>query len=333
MPSLEDSVDSTAHDTSFSGVVRVDRPGEEALIWAYGLADRAHGIATTSETQFGIASGSKAFTALAVMSLVEEGVLALSTTARSLLGTDLPQVADDVTVEHLLAHRSGIGDYLDDDADIREYPMSVPVHRLETTEQFLAVLDGHPTLFPAGEHFSYCNGGFVLLALLAERSSGTSYHDLVRRRVFAPAAMVDSDFLRTDALPGRAALGYVEVDGAWRTNVLHLPVLATGDGGAFTTLADMHRFWTALDAGRIVSPASLTAMTTPRSDVPNDHARYGLGLWLHSTGDGVVLEGHDPGVSFRSSHAPSCSTTWTVISNTSEGAWPMTRLLTAALGG
>ncbi len=209
MSSLEDAVDSTAHDTSFSGVVRVDRPDEEALIRAYGLADRAHGIA----------SGSKAFTALAVMSLVEEGVLALSTTARSLLGTDLPQVADDVTVEHLLAHRSGIGDYLDDDADISEYPMSVPVHRLETAEQFRAVLDGHPTLFPAGEHFSYCNGSFVLLALLAERSSGTSYHDLVRRRVFAPAAMVDSDFLRTDDLPGCAALGYAEVDGAWRTNV------------------------------------------------------------------------------------------------------------------
>lgn len=110
MPSLEDAVDSTANDTSFSGVVRVDRPDEEDLIRAYGIADRAHGIATTPETQFGIASGSKAFTALAVMSLVEEGVLALSTTARSLLGTDLPQVADDVTVEHLLAHRSGIGD-------------------------------------------------------------------------------------------------------------------------------------------------------------------------------------------------------------------------------
>jgi len=95
MPSLEDAVDGTAHDTSFSGVVRVERPGEEDLIRAYGLADRAHEIATTPETQFGIASDSKAFTALAVMSLVEEGVLALSTTARSLLGTDLPQVADE----------------------------------------------------------------------------------------------------------------------------------------------------------------------------------------------------------------------------------------------
>jgi CubicO group peptidase (beta-lactamase class C family) len=49
------------------------------------------------------------------MALVERGRLDLSTTARSLLGEDLPEIADDVTVEHLLAHRSGIGDYFDED--------------------------------------------------------------------------------------------------------------------------------------------------------------------------------------------------------------------------
>ena len=51
------------------------------------------------------------------MSLVDDGALELGTTARSLLGDDLPEIADDVTVEQLLAHRSGIGEYLDDDAD------------------------------------------------------------------------------------------------------------------------------------------------------------------------------------------------------------------------
>ena len=50
--------------------------------------------------------------------------------------------------------------------------------------------------------------------------------------------MTDTDFLRSDALPGRAALGYVEVEGQWRTNVFHLPVVATGDGGMYTTSAD-----------------------------------------------------------------------------------------------
>ena len=62
-----------------------------------------------------------------------------------MLGQDLPLIGDDVTVEHLLSHRSGIGDYFDEDADheITDYLMPVPVHELATTEQYLAVLDGH----------------------------------------------------------------------------------------------------------------------------------------------------------------------------------------------
>ena len=65
-------------------------------------------------------------------------MLELSTTARSVLGGDLPLIDDGVTVEHLLAHRSGIGDYLDESAepDINDYLMPVPVHELATTEQY-----------------------------------------------------------------------------------------------------------------------------------------------------------------------------------------------------
>jgi len=189
-PLLED-VDEVAADAAFSGVVRVDRGGELVLEQAYGLADRSYEIANRADTRFGIASGAKTMTALAVVSLVEEGRLALDTLARSLLGDDLPLVADDVTVEHLLAHRSGIGDYLDEEAGgpITDYVMPVPVHALAVTEDFLAVLDGFPTKFAAGTAFSYCNGGYVVLALLAERASGVPYHDLVQQRVCEPAGM------------------------------------------------------------------------------------------------------------------------------------------------
>ena len=150
MSSLEEAVDSAAESTAFSGVVRVDRPGGTELCKAYGLADRAHEIHNTVDTVFALASGAKGFTALAVMCLVEDGTLELTTTARSVLGGDLPLIADDVTVEHLLAHRSGIGDYLDEDAvaDISDYVMPVPVHELATTEQYLAALGGHQTRLP-----------------------------------------------------------------------------------------------------------------------------------------------------------------------------------------
>jgi CubicO group peptidase (beta-lactamase class C family) len=333
MSSLLEAVDEVARRTRFSGVVRVDREGRTEVSTAYGLADRAHGVPTAVETQLATASGTKGLTALVVVALAERGVLGLGTTARSLLGKDLPLVADDVTVEHLLAHRSGIGDYLDEEAieDLNDYVMPVPVHELVTTEQYLPLLAGHRTVFRAGERFAYNNGGYVLLALLAERASGVSYHELVRTLVCERAGMVDTAFLRSDELPGRAALGYLAADGL-RTNVLHLPVVGSGDGGVYSTVADLHTFWHSLFAGRIIEPEWVAEMVGPRSVVPEEHRRCGLGFYLEETGDGVVLEGLDVGVSFYSLHRPSTSTTWTVMSNWTLGAWPVVRLLRETVG-
>jgi CubicO group peptidase (beta-lactamase class C family) len=328
MQPLEDAVDSLADRTGFSGVVRVERSGSIELEKAYGLADRGHDISNTSDTQFAIASGSKGLTALAVVSLIEDGSLDLTTTARSVLGGDLPLIGDEVTVEHLLAHRSGIGDYLDEDAhpDVTDYVMPVPVHELATTEQYLAVLGGHASVFPPGERFAYCNGGYVVLALIAERTSCVPFHELVRQRACEPAGMGDTEFLRSDELPGRAALGYLTVDGS-RTNMLHLPVRGNGDGGIYSTAADVSSFWSALFAGRIVSRDWVAEMVRPRSGLPRASMRYGLGFWLHASSDVVMLEGSDAGVSFRSVHDPASGATHTVLSNTTDGAWPIARLL------
>ena len=116
MEALQAAVDGVAERSGFAGVVRLDRSGETEFACAYGFADRAHRVPNTVDTLFAIASGTKTLTALVVMALVERGTLELDTPARELLGEDLPLIADDVTVEQLLAHRSGIGDYLDEGA-------------------------------------------------------------------------------------------------------------------------------------------------------------------------------------------------------------------------
>jgi CubicO group peptidase (beta-lactamase class C family) len=328
MDALRHAVEELVLAESFSGAIRVDRGTTTELVAAFGLADRAHGLRNEVGTRFGIASGAKGFTALTVMSLVADGTLALTTTARSLLGDDLPLVGGGVTVEHLLAHRSGIGDYLDEESagDIRDYVLAVPAHALHGTEAYLAVLDGHPTRFRPGERFAYNNGGYVLLALLAERAAGSPFADLVAERVSRPAGLSSTGFLRSDELPGDAAVGYLDAVGP-RTNVHHLPVLGSGDGGLSTTLDDVHRFWAALFDGRIVNGGRRDEMLRPRSDVPEEVKRYGMGFWLAAAGPAVLLEGYDAGVSFRSAHDPGRDVTWTVVSNTSDGAWPVARLL------
>jgi CubicO group peptidase (beta-lactamase class C family) len=328
MSGLRGSVDRIAAETAFSGVVRVDRGDYVQFVKAYGLAHRGYGVPNEIETQFAIASGTKGLTALTVMSLIEEGQLQPGTTARSVLGEDLPLISDEVTVEHLLAHRSGIGDYFDEEADqpITEHFLSVPVQELATTEQYLRVLEGYPSKFRPDERFSYCNSGYVVLALIAERSAGMPFHELVEQRVCAPSGMPNTEFLRSDELPSRAAVGYIAADGL-RTNIFHLPVRGSGDGGIYSTAADVHSMWTALFAGRIVTTDRVSEMVRPRSDVPSESKRYGLGFWLHPSGSPVMLEGYDAGASFRTAHDPITSLTHTVLSNTTEGAWPITRYL------
>jgi CubicO group peptidase (beta-lactamase class C family) len=333
MESLQDLVAATARANGFSGVVRVDLHGRTEVASAYGLADRAYHVANTVSTQFGTASATKGLTALTVMALVEQGTLELSTTARSLLGEDLPDIAGDVTIEHLLGHRSGIGDYFDEDGlhDMTQYAMPVPVHQLVCPEDYLPVLSGHPTVSPAGERFAYNNAGYVVLSVLLERATGIGYADLVRRYVLEPARMTDTAFLRSDELPARAARGYLTREGL-RSNVLHLPVVGAGDGGAYSTADDLHRLWEALQSGRVVSPRTVARMTTPLSDWPEESRRYGLGFHLHATGDAAWLEGYDAGVSFTSLHDPGRELTYTVISNWTDGAWPIVALLNDHLG-
>lgn len=323
-----------AVETGFSGAIGVDVDGRT---WsaAYGFAHRGFEAPNRVDTQFAIASGGKTFTALAVVSLIDDGILSLNTTARSVLGDDLPSIADDVTVRHLLSHTSGIGDYIDEEDEslsMTDYLLRSPVHRLTTTEAFVTELDGFPTKFPAGARFSYCNGGYIVLALIAERKSGVPYHDLVTDRVLAPGGLEDTAFLRSDRPSGRMALGYLEREGLW-TNVLHLPVLGNGDGGIYTTLDDMRMFWDALYAGRIVSHDWIAEMTRPQSDAVEDDGRYGFGFWLGAESPVVKLVGGDAGVSFTSAHDPRTGTSWTVVSNTSYGAWPLVSHLTSTLGG
>ena len=334
MTDIEAAVDQLAEETGFSGAVRVDVDGAAVLAKAYGLAHRGWQIPNTVDTKFAIASGTKTLTALAVLSLAEDGVLSPATTARSLLGRDLPLIDERVTVEQLLAHRSGIGDYLDEERlpDVDDYVMTAPVHELDSTEAYLRVLDGYPMAFPPGERFAYNNSGYVVLALLAERASGTPYHELVAERACRPAGLTSTSFPRSDEhVPGVAA-GYLDGFDGRRTNALHLPARGSGDGGAVTTVGDVSALWLALFDGRIVPPRVVAEMTRPHGQTP-DGRRYGLGLWLHPTTDAALLEGSDAGVSFRSTHRPSAGTTRTVVSNTSRGAWPMARALANLLDG
>ncbi len=114
--------------------------------------------------------------------------------------------------------------------------------------------------------------------------------------------MGGTGFLRSDELPGRAAAGYLPNEGRSRTNVFHLPVAGSADGGIYSTAADISALWRSLFANTTVPARWVAQMVSPRSDVPAQSMRYGLGFWLGRHTSTVMLEGLDAGVSFRSVH-------------------------------
>ena len=308
-------------------MVSVDRGGEIEFARAYGLAHRAHQIPNTTDTRFAIASGTKGLTALAVVSLIERWRAAPVHDRAVGARRDLPLIGDDVTVEHLLAHRSGIGDYLDEEAghEITEYVLTVPAQDLATTEQYLAVLGGHPAKFAPGERFSYCNGGYVVLALIAERVSGVPFPELVRQRVAFPRACATPSSCgptscpaapRPATCPSRACRG--------RT-------CSTCRSAAAGTAGSTPPSRTSAPSGRPCSPANRVRRLGSRDAPPPqrrarrvDALRARL-LAAHATST-VILDGLDAGVSFRTVHDPGSAITHTVISNSSDGAWPVGRL-------
>ena len=135
-----------AREHDFSGAVRVERRGEPLIEFACGHSDRANERVNNLQTRFAVASGTKALTALTVMSLVESGALSLATTLRSVVRDDLPLVDEAVTIDHLLTHRSGVGDYLDESAggDIDDHILgSLSAHTLERASDYLPLLNAH----------------------------------------------------------------------------------------------------------------------------------------------------------------------------------------------
>jgi len=161
--------------------------------------------------------------------------------------------------------------------------------------------------------------------MLVEELCG-DYHQFVETRVLKRACMTSSGFFRLDQLPEGTASGYIEKDGRWRTNIYVLPIIGGPDGGAYATASDMERLWRALLAGQILSPA-LTRTFLTKAARSGSCLYHGHGVWIHDDGDHppvIYTAGCDAGASFRSSCLGN-DIVATVLSNTSNGAWPMVK--------
>ena len=198
MSQLNQVIEQTISETSFSGVVFVKLDGNVEFENAYGYADRSNKIPNTVDTRFGIASGTKFLTALGIGTLIDRGKLSLTSRLCDCVNIDFPHISEDVAIHHLLTHTSGVYDYYDEELveDIDNFQCDIPCFELKGPKDYIPLFRDGKMKFDPGERFSYSNGGFILLGIVIEEISGTPYIDFIQENIFESCDMSDSGFLR-----------------------------------------------------------------------------------------------------------------------------------------
>lgn len=279
---LAETVDRACPD--FSGVAALRVAGADTALVARGHAHRPSETPNIETTRFGIASGTKGFTAAAVLNLVGSGRISLDAPITEYIPGVFPRFSPSITVRHLLTHTSGVPDYCDEEAgcDFEALWVDRPVYTMRNIEDFLPLFAAEPMKFEPGTRFCYSNSGFLILGLIIERVTGRRYVDHVTEEVFERMEMTSSGFFAADMLPPNTATGYLAVGDSFRSNIFSIPVIGSADGGAYTTACDMLRFWDAIFRDRYLPEEQTEELRRVYIDDTGETGHgYSLGFWRY----------------------------------------------------
>lgn len=264
----------------------VVRDGRIAYAKGFGLADVEARTPVTPETNFRLASLSKQFTATAIMLLAREGKLRYDDSVTTIV-YGLPRWADGITLRQLLNHTSGLPDYEDFVPDSQ----SAQVHDSEIP----ALIARAPGLkFAPGTRYEYSNSGYVLLALVVERVSGKRFADFLNERIFATLGMRNTVALEEGrSTVANRAYGYT-IDSA---GVVHRTDQSStsatlGDGGIYSSAADLAKWDGALERHTLVSADAQRLAWTPPTLPGGAPSEYGFGWFVDNDRGALRLSHH-----------------------------------------
>jgi CubicO group peptidase (beta-lactamase class C family) len=312
-------------DKDYSGVISIYRNEKALFKEAFGYADIPNKRPNQLHTKFAIASGSKIFTAVAILKLIEEKELSLDACIGDLLPFDLKEIDPKITIHQLLCHLSGIPDYFDETTmdDYDAVWENYPNYKVRTSMDLVPLFIDKPMMYLAGQKFQYNNTGYVVLGLIIETVSGESFDAYVKKTIFTPSDMTDTGYYAFDRLPSNCATGYIlDEEGHYYTNIYSVDVKGSGAGGAYITSDDMRKFWDALLSYKLLSKEMVDEMLSPKArDAENI---YGYGVWISEQKNAkyiYYIQGSDPGVSFFSFIDPQEGLSATLMSNTHDNVW------------
>jgi D-alanyl-D-alanine carboxypeptidase len=264
---------------AFSGTVLVARNGEPVFFQSYGLANREAGIPNNNDTKYNLGSINKVFTQIALTQLQEQGKIDFDQTLRTYLPDYPSDVADKITIRQIYEHRSGLGDIFGPAYDAADRS------KLRSLKNYVPLFADKPLEFEPGTGKRYSNAGYIVLGLVIERLSGMSYYDYVRKNIFEPAGMKDTESWAVDDKVQNRATGYTKRG----SNLSTLPARGSSAGGGYSTASDLLRFVQALHAGKLTRKP-------PQGRAGWGGGAPGINAMLEDAGEWVivVLSNYDP---------------------------------------
>jgi CubicO group peptidase (beta-lactamase class C family) len=297
---------------AFSGTVLVTERYRPLFSYASGWTDRERGSVNRLDTRFNIGSIGKSFTATATMQLAEQGKLSLTDTIGQHL-RDYPwPAADTITIHHLLTHRSGLpASFIND----RFWALK---DSLRLNRDYLQLFIDQPLAFEPGTMALYSNPGYVVLGAIIESVSGEEYSAYVRRHIYGPAGMNQTDWLTHDAQ--KIAVGYTLLNAPptgerQRAEPIHG---AQASGGGWSTVRDLIQFALALQRGRLLSPANVEVLITGKESMEPSGPKVVAYGFLDRRVSGVrIIEnsGGAPGINAALSFHPDSEYAVAVLAN------------------
>ena len=268
--------------------VAVIERGRVIKLAVYGTANREWDAPVGLDTRFQLASATKMFTGMLLMRLVEQGKLGLDDPLTRWL-PNAPASWANIRVRQLADHTSGLAEQWNAPRDA-------------TLDTILATAMAAPLAYVPGSEARYGFTDFTVLRVILEKAGGDTLPQLLQKQLFRPLNMRATAFANAsddgtvrvgDIVPRRAQI-YGLRDDTLTTSDFFFAPQGYGSGGLYSSIDDLARLFAALDAGRLLTPASVREIETPATLTGGGRAPFGLG-WIARSYRGAAMAGHSGG--------------------------------------
>ncbi|WP_312702163.1 serine hydrolase domain-containing protein [Sedimentibacter sp.] len=234
-----------------NGSIVISKSGRIVASGNYGMADLENNIVFTQDTRSLLCSTTKLFTAIGIMQLNEKGLLSVDDNVSKYIPDQYR--GDDITIQHLLTHTSGISRDITDSGLINPYQNT-------SKEKLISLVNDISLNFEPGKKFLYSNAGYQLLACIIEKASDMSFEEYIRKNIFEPAGMKNSGLSFFDDDIDNLAAGYEYKFNNFIKKPPYDMSHTYGSGNIYTTSNDMYLFDKALREEKLLKKETLNKM-------------------------------------------------------------------------